>query len=474
MSPCLTRPRLNLDALLEILCLADLSTQSQIMKTCRVLYREGGKQLLRSNEVSIHTEMQLASFLSFMRADGYARFPHIRTLDLRPSEQTFSRTIEWLVEFFAELVVRKARLQGLSFQWIEDMLPLDGRLAASLAHMGTLTNLSIYYLDHPTWAILRTMCSRLTKVKLVFSEVDNDFRAAPRDELDLIHLLEGSQATLESLTLTTSNLTAIVTSTGPVYPLMKDLTLKPESVWMPIASHYIQAFPNLRSFFIDDSNTLVDRPDVGSPQCVATRATNRSYQQKHGSWKSLAYFHGEPRHLYTLALACRIDHLFIDEMRESADATILRALLADARPARLELGININANFTKADWVAALCELRTPQVQVLTIKLSVQGEDEEMGLEQTINAIYGIIASLPLIAFHLDIQRFEWHPDEPCDTYGDLMNLNDVADRLMAASPSMKTTLVTLDYPPSRKDIAVLAGCPDECDRLFGYGLGAS
>ncbi len=52
-------------------------------------------------------------------------------------------------------------------------------------------------------------------------------------------------------------------------------------------------------------------------------------------------------------------------------------MLSDARPTRLELGSNANANFMKEDWVAALCEEDTPQIQVLTIKMSDQGDDEE-------------------------------------------------------------------------------------------------
>ncbi|KAI0688366.1 hypothetical protein C8T65DRAFT_674554 [Cerioporus squamosus] len=456
---CQIRSRLNLDTLLEICCFAELSTQSQIMKTCRVLYREGGKQLVRRNQASIRTEVQLESFLSFMRAgaDEFARIPHLHDLDLHPREHTSSRATEWLVAFFADLVVWNSRLQSLTFGWSHDGLPVDGRLAASIAQLSTLTNLSIYYVDHPTWAILRTMRSRLIDVELEFSEVHHHFRAAaPKDDLDVIHLLEGSQSTLESLTLTTSNLTALVTSTGPVYPRMKELTLKPSSVLTIIASHYIQAFPNLRILHIDDSESWIDRPDVGSPQCVARRATNRSYQREHGSWDSLAYFQGEARHLYSLGLTCRIEFLFIDEMSESVDAMVIRAMLADARPTRLEL--HVNANFVKDDWVAALCEPRTPQFQVLTIKLGVEGEDEEIGLEVVIDAIYGIIASLPLVA-------------RPRDTYGDLMDLHVVAERLLDASPSMKTSLVTLEYPPSRPHVAVLAGCPEECRRLFEYGM---
>ncbi len=66
-------------------------------------------------------------------------------------------------------------------------------------------------------------------------------------------------------------------------------------------------------------------------------------------------------HLYPLGFTCRIEHVFFDEAGEEVDATILRAMLSEPRPTRLEL----NANLMKEDWVAALCEKRTPQSRSL-------------------------------------------------------------------------------------------------------------
>ncbi len=51
--------------------------------------------------------------------------------------------------------------------------------------------------------------------------------------------------------------------------------------------------------------------------------------------------------------------------------------------------------------------------------------------------MYGIVASLCLTAFHLESTRYEYHPDDPWDTYGDTMDAYAVADRCMNASPPL-------------------------------------
>ena len=379
------RPRLDLDVLLEIFRFSDMATQSQIMKTCRILSREGGQLLVRRNKVSLSTDVEMESFLRFMRADGHARIPHLRTLALHSSVvHTSSQTTEMRITLLSDLVRWNTGLKRLTCECTNDDLPLDLRLARSIAQLTTLTNLSIYYVDHPTWAILQSMRSRLTDAHIQFYNADHDIRAPPSHELDLMRFLQGSRKTLRSLWLEVSNLTAIVTSAGPVYPCMRELDIKSATPWISVASHLIQAFPRLEVLDIEDDETWASRPDVDSPQCVASRAANRTYQQAHRSWKRLTYFRGEARHLYSLAPTCRIQHLFIDEIGLSVDATVLRAMLADARPTILKLGLNVNEHFLREDWLSALCEPRTPQVQVITVKMGLRGEQEEMDMERAI------------------------------------------------------------------------------------------
>ncbi|RDX48545.1 hypothetical protein OH76DRAFT_661166 [Lentinus brumalis] len=71
------------------------------------------------------------------------------------------------------------------------------------------------------------MRSCFTTDVLEFQEMGRDVGPPPSDQLDLIHLLKGSRTTLGSITLHAGNLSAIVTSTGPVYPRMVELELEP-------------------------------------------------------------------------------------------------------------------------------------------------------------------------------------------------------------------------------------------------------
>ncbi|RDX47261.1 hypothetical protein OH76DRAFT_1557909 [Lentinus brumalis] len=465
---------LNLDALLEVFCRTNMSTQSQIMKTCRVLYREGGKQLVRQNVVSLRTEAQLASFLLFMRADGLSRMPYIRALTVGSKGHKSSQAIEWLVELFAELVACASGLQKLSYHCVHKNPAMDGRLAAHIASMTTLTVLSVSRMDHPTWAILQHIRSRLTTAHFEFADEEFDDSVPPSDHVDLVHLLEGSRTTLESLTVHGSHFNVITTTTGPAYPRMAELDLNLETLWMPVASHYMQSFPNLRFLRIEDSGVSMDgRPAIGSPQCAALRASNRSYQQEYGSWRLLDLFAGQAQHLYPLGLTCRIEHLIIydsDTSYEEVDATILRAMLSDARPTRLDLVCSFTVTtFMKEDWVAALIEARTPQIKHLTIKIDIILGDVDEEMERAIDVMYDIVASLSgLTAFHLDISRCFYRPGDPWDTYGHTMDVYAVANRFMEASPSMIAALVTLHYPP-RPSVHARAGCSDACNRLFGF-----
>ena len=81
--------------------------------------------------------------------------------------------------------------------------------------------------------------------------------------------------------------------------------------------------------------------------------------------------------------------------------------------------------------------------------------------------MYDIVARVSPTAFHLDIERYSYRSNGPRDTYGDGVDVQAVADRLMNSSPSMKTALVSLDYPPTRMKVKARAGSRRECARLF-------
>lgn len=73
---------LNYDVLLNVIALAPHETGTSLMSTCRLLYHEGAKVIIK-DPVGLETERRLLSFLSFLHAkDDMIRCTYLRRLDL--------------------------------------------------------------------------------------------------------------------------------------------------------------------------------------------------------------------------------------------------------------------------------------------------------------------------------------------------------------------------------------------------------
>ncbi len=112
------------------------------MKTCRVLYGEGARPLLKQHRVCLHGgEAQLVSFLRFMRADPPLRFRSLPALVLGPnlSKRGLSEKAgKDMRDFFEALAASEyTNLQGLSLFKAEKLLA-NHSLATAIAQLTSL------------------------------------------------------------------------------------------------------------------------------------------------------------------------------------------------------------------------------------------------------------------------------------------------------------------------------------------------
>ncbi len=143
----LRRTSSDVDVLLEILSFADRTTGSRIMKTCRVLYREGARPLLKQHRVCLHGgEAQLVSFLRFTRANPPLSFRSFPALVLGPnlSKRGLSDKVgKDLRDFFEALAASEyTNLRGLSLFKAEKLLA-NHSLATAIAQLTSLKFLSM-------------------------------------------------------------------------------------------------------------------------------------------------------------------------------------------------------------------------------------------------------------------------------------------------------------------------------------------
>ncbi|RPD55158.1 hypothetical protein L226DRAFT_538946 [Lentinus tigrinus ALCF2SS1-7] len=453
--------KLPLDVLLHIISLARIKTKSRMVKTCRILHREGGKTLLRSCGVLLCTRNQIVSFLFFMRADPPGRFPSLRSFHLRAAEGLPMESEILLAGFFTELAERHSGLRTLRIHGYN----LTGEcsndeLARAVSRLRSITDLKLDFVSHSAWSIMRTaMLSRLVKADISVQDPVPFPESRTLVDIDLTHLLEGSCDTLQSFSFVGSHLNRIVTSRGPVYHRLQTLYHK-AGEWLPEISHYITAFPALKSLSVAQEDSFLYAEGYAS-----LRDVNQHYQHAHGSWPSLDYFWGTTQHLHALSLTCHVAHILLDDIDEEVHAEMLGAVLDDVRPVRVELASYALSNFRDLDWTGALCAQREPPMQFLKITMRLMGnEDDTLG--EAIDAICAALASTSLRAFQLDIQCV----GRPLMSYGriEVMDLQTTAQSFQDACPSLEAVLIESDYFPDEKHRKARIGSASRCRRLLG------
>ncbi|RPD55159.1 hypothetical protein L227DRAFT_579974 [Lentinus tigrinus ALCF2SS1-6] len=443
MSGIRTGPVLNFDVLLHIVSLAEMDTQSRVMKTCKALYRNGARELLRGEDVCIYTDKRLLSFLLFMHADPAVRIPCLHGLVLKIRTETAKEAGDSLVDLFLRLAeCEHPAFRYLCLQSSKDLFLANHQLARAVARLHTVTSVIMESAGIQAAAVLQLLgrCSPLTRASINFCEDLLSSPSVTAEQLDPLHLLRYCRDTLTELSI---EHWFLATRKFCVYPRLTTLTLSGD--WTPATPKLRRAFPNLSEL------TVYGYANIPERRYASQRESNRNDQLVHGTWAApMRSFWGGLYDLYVLAPISRIEYITLDydTNYQNTNARWLRAILMDARPAHLELRAELHSGLTllSDDWMNALTEQRNPQLQILQIELQVLGGDDSADLGQALDNLYAAVVCLKLAGFRLRINAWERaRDDEHLEECIKNFDVGEYAHRIKESTPSMQLVSITLD-----------------------------
>ena len=327
---------MNIDIMHIIMLYADRRVVSNIMKTCSALNSEGTRYLL-ADGVTLRRELSIVFFMWFLQARGNSRecfrrltFINKLTIDFYSSPQEY---VACILEKFFEIVVQlgaASNLISLTISQAEALFATHPPLTAAIAKLTTLKTLDLQFTGVHSASLLRTLQSSLVTATLCFDLCDRERENEniPEPDTNSILLLEGSQSTLKSLTLSF----AASSPDGPCYANVTCLELS-YSVDLPYIEDYIRAFPNLLS--LKAFGCTEDRDDPG---IWHHREMAMLYQAQHGTWRSLRDYDGSMLALWFWGLTCQIPSVSLTfETEYGVDPNFINDIILDVRPSHLAL-----------------------------------------------------------------------------------------------------------------------------------------
>ncbi len=319
---------LNIDILLEILSISPPNTATSIMATCRILYHEGAKVVLRSPVDLDGSEEEALARLRFVQAENLSRCPYVRALAI------VMRTVpDSVAKILTELVPRMTRLQrlGLAGDQIFESYP---HLLPTFASLRSVKTLLVVNAGEQCCEMIRTFQSEVVSAAISFHPI----QAAILSLSMLCHpivMLKRSAATLQTLScefLCNINLKLVVSPSQIAYPNLRTLSFTNSIYFNP--APFIRAAPNLAHLIVDRTivpeSGLLSRTDL-------QRATNLQLQDGSTQWKYLLDFTGRVVDLWMLGLACRIPHLILQDAPAARPSLALTEVLEYARPMHLQI-----------------------------------------------------------------------------------------------------------------------------------------
>ena len=384
----MNRMVLNADVLLLVFSLAHKQTKLALMSTCQVLYREGGRQFLKSENVGLGRENRLKSFLRFIDADGGSRMRSLGrlTLDINLS---LSLSVAKRFRKMLERLGPISRLTDLTILCLEPLLSSHPPLAKAIAGLTSLKDVDFQDVGKLSLKMLKSMKSELETADIGFERSKGDTSE------DFIMSLAQYSSSLRCLSVRgDTGYTEDPQDGDPQYPHVSDLTLdEPES---HITWHYTRAFPNLKKLSVVTMNHGLYDADEDF------RAENVAQLRRHGCWESLDSFDGAVIMLWMLGLSCPVSELSL-EADCSITPEIFRTCLLPTRATRLSISIFqfslfLDEQFTQAfeEGCAATLKVLELDLEICPDEYMLEGYDLDLG-EVLVSRRFG----------NLDISRLE-------------------------------------------------------------------
>ncbi|RPD76942.1 hypothetical protein L226DRAFT_355148 [Lentinus tigrinus ALCF2SS1-7] len=332
------------DIILNMMSLMPSSMSDEftsLMQTCRLLYREGGKQFLQSQECVFLSADMLPSFCQYMLADNGSRQPFLK--DTLCFEGTYDEVDKRTAETLVHIVSRLTNLRRL--EMAESCLFAFPGLGGAIASLTSLEEIELRLRDqsiHVEQMLLRTQ-SQLTSADIVFDGPPSRrsrppspvVSANPPDyatDCDPILLLVNSRGSLEELVVNRWTITR--EPYDVIYPKLTHLDITneyPSNVFYP----FIYAFPNLEELQVKYWRLGGVSPSEEAPEVQEFRYLNGSAQFERGSWKMLGSVSGTVLEIYSLGLICPVGTMNIEPSNHyyvTEEIALLSSVLEDTEP----------------------------------------------------------------------------------------------------------------------------------------------
>ncbi|RPD73127.1 hypothetical protein L226DRAFT_536626 [Lentinus tigrinus ALCF2SS1-7] len=348
-------PLLNYDVLLAILAQCEShQTGLRLMSTCRLLYQEGVKVLLR-REVRLVTEKQLVSFLSFLleESTGFERFErlqHVHALALKMYNLSFE-VAELFVSVCPFLIGLKS-LELSNVEWIFDERP---NFIVAVAMLESLNHLTVSYwvgdsamakLLQLLRAPLRTLSVNWTSCQCVPDSFWETMREEHWPKFHPTLLLENFAETLEELTWAWWWTTGTYIPPPKTYPRMHRLVIDQVcggATAFPLVP-FIHAFPNLTHILVKpqcgdwnsfDEDGVVEAFRASHAQNVSQQLITSS-NGGGAAWQHMEEFSGTFVDLYIFGLACHVHRLILHDDSCTEHFPFLAEVLSYTCPSYLD------------------------------------------------------------------------------------------------------------------------------------------
>ncbi|KAI0747397.1 hypothetical protein C8Q74DRAFT_1374435 [Fomes fomentarius] len=294
------------------------------MSTCRLLYHEGAKVIIK-DPVGLETERRLLSFLSFLHAeDDMIRCTYLRRLDLW--------TLGLSVAAAEALVFSLAHMTALDTLVIthpELTLASHPALPQSLASLRSLKHLTLSHTNTLGYNLLQSSHFSLVTAHISINHSVRDSKFHP------VLVMDRHRMSLEELSWEYDGYHDFhpkPTSGTIAYPRLRRLSITEGQ-----SAHFLKGrmpfFPNLTHLRL-----LPDRVDRRSP---LRREHVSDWMMRdaaaHGAWLHLEQLTGSLKSISALGLASHIPHLTLEDAGSTQHPDQLTSVLSRALPLNLKI-----------------------------------------------------------------------------------------------------------------------------------------
>ncbi|KAI1790250.1 hypothetical protein LXA43DRAFT_1017165 [Ganoderma leucocontextum] len=398
-------PKLNDDILLSVLYLySSLQAATSMMATCRFLYHEGAKIILRDTRLPFDagiSEDKALSLLCFIQAENLSRCSYVRALcvAMQPMPDVIAQSL-------VDLLPHMTSLESLSLT-IEHALESYPSLLSMFASLQTIKYIHVMDAGERGCELVQSLQSQLVSAHIYFTPINPDAsrRLYSTAAFHPLILLQRSAPTLKTLTCGfwfDMDPRIIISLPKVTYPNMHTFTLY--KCLCPSLSPFIRSFPSLAHLSVDTNlASRWERSRLAGIQWAIHFQMSPTGESL--SWKQLHDYTGRLVDLWILGLSCPIRRLVLEDAPAARAPLALTDVLAYARPTDLTIAFR-NSSLTDvlgADCLSALRTEGASGLRCLSLVFELTARDRELDVGRALADIEATVCTLKLARLGIEM-----------------------------------------------------------------------